>query len=98
MDKVTYLNHSVADICALRVGNLAGIFPDSFPSVTVENLQGAGEVGGFDIVFVRRPDGFSVLHPADVNPLTPGECALQCQRVADFIEGVSQFSHKANRL
>lgn len=93
---VTYFDMSMTGVRAFGVGNFASVFSSCLWTVTVQDLQDASWVGGFNVILVRSPDGFVILLPGDVGPLASGVLALEPQRFAKFMGDVFQLLDKTH--
>lgn len=89
---------SMTDVSSFSIGNFASVFSRRSGSVTVEDLQDTGGIGGFDVVLVRSPDLLIVLLPRDVDPLAAGVSALQPQRFTQLMGDILQFLDKSHRF
>lgn len=95
---VTYVNMSMTGVSSFSIGNFASVFSRRCSSVTVEDLQNAQGLSGFDVVLVRSPDQLVVLLPRHVHPLAAGVSALQPQRFTQLMADVLQFLDKPYRF
>ena len=88
----------MAAVRVLSIGNFTGVFPRSFLSVTIEDLQDAAGVGGLDVVLIGGPDELPIFFPGDRHSLFTSERNSKSQRFTHSERGVLQPPDKAQWL